>query len=139
MTRPKGAHGNTYGGNPLACAASLATMDLIESEYMQNAAAVGEYTLDALCEIAARHSGIGQVRGLGLMIGVEFVKDERTREPDSNFRDRIVDCAYERGLLTLGCGKSTIRFSPPLSVTRGEIDEGLEIFEQALVAAENRE
>ncbi len=138
MTWPKGAHGNTYGGNPLACAASLATMDLIESEYMQNAAAVGEYTLDALCEIAARHTGIGQVRGMGLMIGVEFVKDERTREPDSKFRDRIVDCAYERGLLTLGCGKSTIRFSPPLSVSRGEIDEGLEIFEQALVAAENR-
>jgi 4-aminobutyrate aminotransferase len=138
MTWPKGAHGNTYGGNPLACAASLATMSLIESEYLANAAEVGEYTMDALCEIAARHPQIGQVRGIGLMIGVEFVKDQTTHEPDSKFRDRVVDCAYERGLLTLGCGKSTIRFSPPLSVTRGEMDEGLEIFEQALSAAEDR-
>jgi 4-aminobutyrate aminotransferase len=138
MTWPKGAHGNTYGGNPLACAASLATLELIESEYMQNAAVVGEYTLDALSEIAARHPCIGEVRGLGLMIGVEFVKNQRSREPDSALRDRIVDAAYERGLLTLGCGKSTLRFSPPLSVSCPEIDEGLEIFEQAICAAEDR-
>ena len=108
MTWPKGSHGNTYGGNPLACAASLATIDLIEKEYMQNAAQVGEYTLDALCEIAARHSSIGQVRGMGLMIGIEFVKDHQSKEADPLIRDRIVELAFERGLLTLGCGKSTL-------------------------------
>ncbi|HEX9011898.1 MAG TPA: acetyl ornithine aminotransferase family protein [Anaerolineaceae bacterium] len=136
MTWPRGAHGNTYGGNPLACAASLATLDLIQNGLMENAARVGEYTQDALCEIAARHPSIGEVRGLGLMIGVEFVKDHKTREPDSILRDQIVDHAYRRGLLTLGCGKSTIRFSPPLSVSAAEIDEGLSIFEDALSSAE---
>jgi 4-aminobutyrate aminotransferase len=137
MTWPKGSHGNTFGGNPLACAASLVTLDLIEHEYLENAAKVGEYTQDALSEIAARHPSIGQVRGIGLMIGVEFVKDEKTREGDHDLRDRVVDLAFERGLLTLGCGKSVIRFSPPLSITQGEIDEGLEIFEEAVTIAEN--
>lgn len=136
MTWPRGAHGNTYGGNPLACAASLATLDLIQNGLMENAARVGEYAQDALCEIAARHPSIGEVRGLGLMIGVEFVKDHKTREPDSILRDQIVDHAYRRGLLTLGCGKSTIRFSPPLSVSEAEVDEGLSIFEDAISSAE---
>jgi 4-aminobutyrate aminotransferase len=138
MTWPKGAHGNTYGGNPLACAASLATLKLIEEGFMANAAKVGEYTLDALCEIATRHPCIGDVRGIGLMIGIEFVKDGKTREPDSKLRDRVVDCAFERGLLTLGCGRSTIRFSPPLSVSQTEMDEGLAIFEEAVTLSEAR-
>jgi 4-aminobutyrate aminotransferase len=137
MTWPKGSHGNTYGGNPLACAASLATIDLIENEYLENAARVGEYTQDALAEIAVRHPSMGQVRGIGLMIGVEFVKDEKTREADHEIRDRVVNLAFERGLLTLGCGKSVIRFSPPLSITQGEVDEGLQIFEEAVSIAED--
>ena len=137
MTWPKGAHGNTYGGNPLACAASLATIELIQNEYMKNAEVVGEYTLDALSEIAARHPSIGQVRGLGLMIGIEFVKDARTRAADGDLRDAVIENAFERGLLTLGCGKSTIRFAPPLSISRAEMDEGLEIFERAVTLAEN--
>lgn len=136
VTWPYGSHGNTYGGNPIACAAALATIDLIEKQYMQNAAEVGQYTLDCLEEIKARHPSIGDVRGIGLMIGVEFVKDKRTKAAAHDLRDRIVDLSFERGLLTLGCGRSTIRISPPLSVTRSEIDEGLAMFEEAITLAE---
>jgi len=136
MSWTKGAHGNTYGGNPVCCAAALATLDLIENGYMQNAAEVGRYALDILQEIMARHPSIGEVRGIGLMIGVEFVKDRETKEADLRLRDKVVDLAFERGLLTLGCGKSTIRISPPLGVTRQEMDEGLAIFEEAITLAE---
>ncbi len=136
MTWERGAHGNTYGGNPLACAAALATMRLLEEEYMQNAAKVGEYTLNALHEMAARHPSIGEVRGKGLMIGVEFVKDRETKEPADALRDAVVHNAFERGLLLLGCAKSVIRIAPPLSISKDEIDYGLEIFEEALTLAE---
>ncbi|MFH1908999.1 MAG: acetyl ornithine aminotransferase family protein [Chloroflexota bacterium] len=136
MDWPRGAHGTTFGGNPLACAAAMATMDLIEREYMQNAAEVGQYTLDALDEIMARHPSIGDVRGLGLMIGVEFVKDRKSKYPAEELRDRVADLAFERGLILLGCGKSVIRLAPPLSVSKSEIDEGLTILEEAITLAE---
>jgi 4-aminobutyrate aminotransferase len=136
VTWQKGAHGNTYGGNPLACAAALATIELIEKEYMQNAAETGEYTKEILEEVMVRHPSIGQVRGKGLMIGVEFVKDRTTKDPDEKLRDKIVDNAFLRGLLTLGCGKSTIRIAPPLSVTRSEVDQAMEIFEESITLSE---
>jgi len=136
MDWEKGTHGNTYGGNPISCAAALATMDLVEKEFMQNAKDVGEYTLDALDEIKARHPSIGEVRGKGLMIGVEFVKDRETKEPAKDLTERVVDLSFERGLLTLSCGKSVIRIAPPLSISRNEIDEGLRLFEGALAQAE---
>ena len=136
VTWTKGAHGNTFGGNPIACAAALATIDLIETEFMQNAADLGEYALDALEEIKIRHASIGDVRGMGLMIGVEFIKDGITLEADQELRDRIVHLAFEGGLLTLGCGKSTIRIAPPLNISRAEMDEGLKIFEEAVTLAE---
>jgi 4-aminobutyrate aminotransferase len=136
VTWPLGSHGNTYGGNPIACASGLATIDLIDEEYLQNAADVGNYALDALDEIAVRHPTIGEVRGVGLMIGVEFVTNRISKEPAHDLRDQIVINAYERGLLTLGCGTSTIRISPPLSVSRSEVDEGLEIFEEAINVTE---
>jgi 4-aminobutyrate aminotransferase len=116
-TWKKGSHGNTYGGNPLACAASLETLKLIEGGYMQNAAEVGHYCLEKLTDFQSRHPSIGMVRGIGLMIGIEFVKDRETREPAEKLRDVIVDRAFEKGLLTLGCGSSTIRVSPPLCIT----------------------
>lgn len=136
VTWPKGSHGNTYGGNPLGCAAALATLDLIENEYMANAVVVGQYIQDRLQEIQADHPSIGVVRGVGLMIGVEFVKDPLTKEPAVELRNAIEKKAFERGLLTLGCGRSTIRISPPLCLTREEAEEGLEIFEEAIAVAE---
>ncbi len=136
VTWPMGSHGNTYGGNPIACAAALATIDLIQNEFMENAARVGDMALDILEEINTRHPSIGHVRGIGLMIGVEFVKDEKNKEPDHDLRERIVNLAFERGLLTLGCGKSTIRISPPLNISESEMEAGLEIFEEAVTLAE---
>ncbi|NLG97586.1 MAG: acetyl ornithine aminotransferase family protein [Chloroflexi bacterium] len=136
MNWPKGSHGNTYGGNPIACVAALATIDLIENEYMENAAKTGAYAKNCLEQIASRHPCIGQVRGIGLMLGVDFVKDGDPHRPDEALRDRVVDLAFEHGLLLLGCGKSTIRVSPPLCITQSEVDEGLMIFEKAVSLAE---
>jgi len=139
MDWERGSHGNTYGGNPLACAAALATLELIQDEYLANAAEVGQYTIDALEEIQARHSSIGDVRGIGLMIGVEFINDRRSKEPAKELADRVVELAFERGLLTLGCGKSVIRVAPALSITKAEVDEGLGIFEEAITLAEKEQ
>ena len=136
MSWPKGSHGNTFGGNPISCAASLATIDLIEKAYLQNARDVGEYTLDALAEIMASHRSIGDVRGIGLMIGVEFVQDRESKEPATKLQKDIINLAFQRGLLTLGCGQSTIRLSPPLSTSKTEVDDALMIFEEAITLAE---
>jgi 4-aminobutyrate aminotransferase len=136
MDWERGTHGNTFGGNPVSCAAALATLELVEAAYLENARVVGQYTQDALQEIAARHPTIGEVRGLGLMIGVEFVRDQKSKEPAKELSDRVVQMAFERGLLLLACGKSTIRVAPPLSIRASEVDEGLQIFEEALAAAE---
>jgi 4-aminobutyrate aminotransferase len=139
MDWPKSAHGNTFGGNPLACAAALATIELIENGMMQNAIEMGDYALEALRKVSLQHPNIGEVRGLGLMIGVEFVKDRQTREPDEWLRDRVVDESFHHGLLLLGCGKSTVRFTPPLNVSKFEIDEAVQIFERALTVCEREE
>jgi 4-aminobutyrate aminotransferase len=136
MNWPTGAHGNTYGGNPIACSAGLATLKLIEGGYLQNAAEVGEYTLDALSEIQARHPSIGDVRGKGLMIGVEFVLDKQSKEPAHDLRENIVDLAFQEGLITLGSGVSSIRIAPALNISKEQIDEGLNALESAITAAE---
>lgn len=125
----RGTHGNTYGGNPLACAAALATLELIGDEYMENAAKVGQYTIDRLKESQKTRPRIGDVRGKGFMIGIDYVVDPLTHEPDHDLRDQIVDLAFEHGLLLLGCGESTIRLAPPLSTTRAEMEESLAILE----------
>jgi 4-aminobutyrate aminotransferase len=131
-----GTHGNTYGGNPISCAASLATIDLIEKEYLKNAAEVGAYAMEALEEIKSRHPSIGEVRGKGLMIGVEFVNNRESKEPAKEITDRVVDLTFERGLLMLSCGRSVIRIAPPLSISKSEIDEGLRVFDEAIGLAE---
>jgi 4-aminobutyrate aminotransferase len=136
VTWPKGTHGNTFGGNPLACAAALVTLDLIENEYLDNAAVVGKYILERLKKIQERHPSIGEVRGIGLMIGVEFVTDRTTKIPATELRNRVEHLAFERGLLTLGCGRSVIRISPALCITEAEAEEGLAIFEDAISVAE---
>ena len=135
-TWPRGSHGNTYGGNPISCAAALATLDLIENEFMANAQAVGQFALEKLRQMQEHHPSIGEVRGIGLMIGVEFVKDRETREYADKLRDRVVDLAFEFGLLTLGCGRSVIRVSPPLSTTYAEMEEALEMLDAAITQAE---
>ena len=120
----------------LACAAALATLDVLENGGMQNCAEQGAYMLHAFAEMATRHPSIGDVRGKGLMIGVEFVQDKVTKMPDARIRNRIVELAFEHGLLIMGCGGNSMRIIPPLTVRRDEVDEALEIFEFALKRAE---
>lgn len=136
MTWPAGAHGNTYGGNPISCAASLETIALLEESLLENTREMGHYAMDILEEMAARHPSIGQVRGKGLMIGVEFVKDKDTKERGPEVRNRVVHHGFEHGLLLLGCGRNTVRLTPPLSVNRDEIDEALNVFEHCITLAE---
>ncbi|MFV1859590.1 MAG: acetyl ornithine aminotransferase family protein [Anaerolineales bacterium] len=132
MDWPEGAHGNTYGGNPLACSAALATLDLVQEQLLDNAQRMGKYAMDALEEIQSRHPTIGQVRGKGLMIGVEFVDGIGTKQPAHDLRERVIEEAFERGLLLLGCGESTVRLAPALSIEEGLLDEGLRIMEESI-------
>ncbi len=136
MDWPAGAHGNTYGGNPLACSAGLATLNLIENGFMKNAEEMGAYFLDALAEIQVRHPSIGEVRGKGLMIGIEFVDDKKNRKPDKVLRDQVELIAFRNGLITLGCGDSTLRIAPPLNINRPIIDEALDKLELSITQAE---
>jgi 4-aminobutyrate aminotransferase len=132
----RGAHGNTFGGNPLCCAAALATLDLVEREYAANAAAVGEYFMVRLREIQARHETIGDVRGKGLMIGMELVTDRGARTPARELCDAVIHHSYQNGLILLSCGTSTVRFMPPLLITKSDVDEALSILEASLEEAE---
>lgn len=127
-----GAHGNTYGGNPVACAAALETLRLVESEYADNAAVMGEYFMGKLHDMATRYEVIGEVRGQGLMIGMELVKDRQTKEPAKTVCNELVRRAFHKGLLLLSCGVSTVRFMPPLMVDKAIIDEAMEILEASL-------
>ncbi|HNX46339.1 MAG TPA: acetyl ornithine aminotransferase family protein [Anaerolineaceae bacterium] len=138
MDWPHGSHGNTYGGNPISCSASLATIKLIEEQYLENTRVVGAYAKEGLQELAKKHVSIGDVRGMGFMLGVEFVMDRTTKAYAADLRDDVVDFAFERGLLTLGCGKSVIRITPPLSTSRTEVDEALIIFDEAISLAEHK-
>jgi 4-aminobutyrate aminotransferase len=135
-TWPTSAHGNTYGGNPLACAASLATLEVLENGGLANAATQGDYMMSLLESMMARHPSIGEVRGKGLMIGVEFVQDRSLRTPDARIRNRIVELAFEHGLLIMGCGANSMRIIPPLTLSRGEVEEGMAIFEHCVTLAE---
>ncbi len=132
MTWPRGSHGSTYGGNPVACASALATIRLIKEDLAANAAKMGERLLAGFKKLAAKHDCIGDVRGLGLFIGVEFVKDRKTKEPAGELTAALEQLAFTRGLLLLGCGKSTIRVAPPLVLSAYDVDKGLEIFDECL-------
>jgi len=131
----RGAHGNTFGGNPLCCAAALATLELVESEYAANAASVGEYFIGRLRELQQRFPAIGDVRGKGLMIGMELVKDRTTRAPAKALCEAVLTRAFHNGLLLLSCGQSTVRFIPPLMINRGHVDEAMTLLESALQEA----
>src|ERR671932_170218 len=129
MKWERGAHGSTFGGNPVCCAAALATPDLGEGGLAENARVMGQRLLDGMRQLAERHPSIGDVRGLGLMVGVEFVKDRATREPAPDLVAEIVQTAFRRGLLLLGCGKSSLRLAPPLVVDEYDVDTGLRILD----------
>jgi 4-aminobutyrate aminotransferase len=131
----RGAHGNTYGGNPLCCAAALATLDLVAGEYCENAARVGAHFFRQLTQLAERFEAVGEVRGKGLMIGLELVTDRATRAPARKLCDALITRAYHNGLLLLSCGASTVRFMPPLLVSRSEVDEAVAILERSLLEA----
>jgi 4-aminobutyrate aminotransferase len=128
----RGAHGNTYGGNPLCCAAALATLDLVEREYRANAAKVGDYFMRKLRDFAERHAVVGEVRGKGLMIGMELVRDRAGKEPARKLCDALVTRAYHNGLILLACGQSTLRFMPPLMINERDVDEAITLLERSL-------
>jgi 4-aminobutyrate aminotransferase len=128
----RGAHGNTYGGNPIACAAANATLDLVEREYRANAARVGEHFMRRLHELQREFPCIGEVRGKGLMIGMELIIPDDERTPARALVDALVTRAYYNGLLLLSCGVSTLRFMPPLSVSEAEVDEAVTILRASL-------
>jgi len=136
MTWKPGAHGNTFGGNPIACAAAIETIRLIEDGYMQTAAVMGKHLMATLEARRDKHPSIGDIRGKGLMVGVELVKDVKTKEPAPQLLENLTRKCFERGLLILGCGTSTVRFMPPLNVSKEHLDEGLEIFDEGLTIAE---
>jgi 4-aminobutyrate aminotransferase len=127
-----GSHASTFGGNPISCVAALETIHLLEESLMENARTVGEHLKQRLHELAGRHRLIGDVRGLGLMIGMELVRDRKTKEMASTERDEIVQLCFHRGLLLLGCGMSTIRFCPPLVVTKEQCDVAVTILDEVL-------
>lgn len=138
MTWEHGSHGSTFGGNPVAAASALATLEVIEREgLMQRATETGEYIMDALAEMEARHPSIGEIRGRGLMLGVEFVQDRETKERAVQLRNHIVQRSFENGLLLIPCGTNSIRMTPALNVPHALVEEGLHIFETALTEAES--
>jgi 4-aminobutyrate aminotransferase len=128
----RGAHGNTYGGNPLSCGAAIATLDLVQSQYAANAARVGEHFMGRLREMMRDYPCIGEIRGRGLMIGMELIENDADRTPARALCDRLVTRGYYNGLLLLSCGVSTLRFMPPLSTTVAEVDEAIVLLRAAL-------
>jgi 4-aminobutyrate aminotransferase len=135
MTWPPGAHASTFGGNPVSCAAALATIALLQEELVENAARMGAYLMERLRTWPSRFPNVGDVRGLGLMIGIELVRDRTTKERAAKLRDAVVDMAFDRGLLVLGAGDNTIRLCPPLVITRDQCDFALDTLETCLTAA----
>jgi predicted acetylornithine/succinylornithine family transaminase len=131
-----GDHASTFGGNPVSCAAAVATITLLKDRLIANAAGVGAHLMAALKALQDKHPLIGDVRGRGLMIGVELVRDRKTKERATDERDAVVNAAFDRGLLLLGAGKNSIRFSPPLVLTKEQADTAARIFDEALTETE---
>jgi 4-aminobutyrate aminotransferase len=131
----RGAHGNTYGGNPITCAAASATLDLVDAEYRDNASKVGAYFLAELVKLQGEFSCIGDLRGKGLMIGMELVLGDETHTPAVKLCDALINRAYYNGLLLLSCGVSTVRFMPPLCATSDDIDDAMARIRASLIEA----
>lgn len=139
MNWKPGSHASTFGGNPVCIAAAMATIDILEREGLANAAKIGGHMLDRLHSWPKKHSIVGDVRGRGLMIGIEIVKNQESREPAGAWRDRIVELAFERGLLILGCGETSIRLAPPLIVNEHQATIALDIFEECVTDVEREQ
>ena len=135
MTWKPGAHASTFGGNPVCIASALKTIELLQDGLVRNSEEIGAYVKAGLEVLMRKHECIGDVRGMGLMLGVEFVKDKKGKAEDCELRDRIESACFERGLILLGCGTSTIRWSPPLIFTKAHADVALEIFDAAISSA----
>jgi 4-aminobutyrate aminotransferase len=134
MNWPPGAHASTFGGNPVSVAAALTTIELLEQSLIRNAAEIGSYMLDRMRSWPARFRHVGDVRGLGLMIGVEFVKDQETKERAPELRNELEKKVFERGLLILGAGANSIRLCPPLVINRDQADFAISTLEECLTA-----
>ncbi len=132
MNWKPGAHASTFGGNPVCIAASLATIDLLESTYIKNAERVGEYIMKRTTDWTQKYKNVGNVRGRGLMIGIELVKDQKTKEKAPELRNRIIDAAYHKGLLILGSGENTVRFCPPLVIDEEQAEFAVKTIEELL-------
>ncbi len=131
-----GSHGSTYGGNPVCVASALATLDLIEGGLMANARMLGDYIFSKIKDWPNRFKIVGDVRGKGLMVGIEIVRDQRTKEKAPDLRDKVVDSAFRKGLLTLGSGENSIRVSPPLIIDEEQADCAINILEECFREAE---
>ena len=134
MSWHKGAHASTFGGNPVCIASALKTIELLQGGLVENAAVVGDYLQTGLRKLQEKYECIGDVRGLGLMVGVEFVEDKLSKKPNPTLRDKIEMECFNNGLIILGCGTSTIRWSPPLILSKENVDVALEIFDNAIAA-----
>jgi 4-aminobutyrate aminotransferase len=132
MDWPPGAHASTFGGNPVSIAAALATIELLEAGLVNNAARVGAYILNRIAGWPEVYPQVGDTRGLGLMIGIELIEDRATRKPAAALRDHVVQQAFHKGLLLLGCGKSTLRLSPPLIITTEQADFAIDVVEECV-------
>jgi 4-aminobutyrate aminotransferase len=132
MSWPPGAHASTFGGNPVSCAAALVTIRLLQEQYVQNAATVGEHLMNGFRALQKKHALIGDVRGRGLMLGVELVRDQKTKERAVEERNAVVQAMFRRGVLILGAGRNAVRFAPPLVLTKSQADDVLRLFDEAL-------
>jgi 4-aminobutyrate aminotransferase len=130
-----GAHASTFGGNPVCIAAALKTIELLEGGLVRNSAEVGAYLKSQLEKLMRKYDCIGDVRGLGMMIGVEFVEDRASKKPAPELRDRVEMACFERGLIILAAGTNTIRWSPPLILEKDNVDVAIEIFDEAIAAS----
>ena len=139
MDWPPGSHASTFGGNPVSCAAALETIALLEEGLTANARDMGQLLLERLADFKNRYALIGDVRGMGLMVGVELVKNRAAKERAVEARDRLIQACFRRGLLLLGCGESTLRFCPPLLIRREEIDTAMNILGEAFEEVEGQQ
>ena len=135
---PPGSHASTFGGNPVSCAAALATIGLLKQTLVKNAETVGAYLMEGVRALMDKHPIVGDVRGRGLMIGVELVRDRQTKERATTERDALVQACFKRGLLVLGAGRNAIRLSPPLVLTKQQADIAIGIIDESLGSLPSR-